>query len=327
MRNTEQDWRTLKGCHIFVTGGTGFYGKWLLEAIVAANDELDARIQTTVLSRNPQNFFASAPFLADRPDVALVTGEPATFDFPAGGFDYLVDFATPSAAELGAGGPAMTERCLLGTKRLLAFAKTSGIRRILYASSGAIYGRQPVDGERISEDAIVEPSTVSPYGKLKRLSEQALNESACECVSARGFAFLGPYLPLTDKFAAGSFLRDALTVGSIRIHGDGSQMRSYLYPADLAIWLIALLARGSAGRAYNVGSDQSITLRDLATAISSAMPKPIPVLVGGAQQVGIDRYVPNIARAKSELGLSVWVSLEEAIERSVAWARSGAVLP
>lgn len=261
---------------------------------------------------------AEVPHLGSRPEFEWIAGKPAGFEFPTRGFDYLIDFATPSAAEVGADGTAIIERCLQGSANLLRFAKAAGVRRVLYASSGAVYGRQPDNVERLAEDFAADAATVSPYGRLKRRSEALVLKSGLDCVIVRGFAFIGPYLPLTDKFAAGSFLRDALAGGPIRIHGDGSQLRSYLYGADLAVWLVALLARGQHGRAYNLGSDYTVSLRELAHRIAAALPSPCAVLAGGATLVGAERYLPDIGRAQAELGLGVAIGLDAAVTRSIA---------
>lgn len=271
-----------------------------------------------MLSRDPARFKAEVPHLGSRPEFEWIVGEPAEFDFPAGRFDFLIDFATPSAAEVGAGGTAIVERCLQGSANLIRFAKAAGVRRVLYASSGSVYGRQPGTVNRLGEDSPTDATTVSPYGRLKRRTEALFLASGCDCVITRGFAFIGPYLPLTDKFAAGSFLRDALAGGPIRIHSDGSQVRSYLYAADLAVWLLILLARGTPGRAYNIGSDAALSLRDLANLIAATLPHPCTVIAGGHPVPGADRYVPDISLARSELGLDATIGLDSAVSRSVS---------
>jgi nucleoside-diphosphate-sugar epimerase len=326
LRHTASLWPQLANARFFITGGTGFYGKWLLEAIVAANDACGANVRATLLSRDPARFRAEVPHLGLRPEFEWIVGEPAGFEFPAGPFDFLIDLATPSAMDVmqsgihpdGTGGTAIVERCLQGSANLIRFAKAAGVRRVLYASSGAVYGLQPGNVERLAEDFAADAATVSPYGRLKQRSEALLLGSGLDCVIARGFAFIGPYLPLTDKFAAGSFLRDALAGGPIRIHGDGSPIRSYLYAADLAVWLVAMLARGRPGRAYNLGSDQSVSLRDLAQRIAANLPRPGAVLSGGASLVGAERYLPDISRAQTELGLDVLIGVDAAVARSLA---------
>lgn len=326
VRHTTAIWRDLAGANFFITGGTGFYGKWLLESIAAGNDLLGAQARATILSRDPARFAGEVPHLAARREFSWQVGDAADFTFPDESFDYVFHFATASAAEVGSGGTAIILQTLRGTERVLLFTRTKGVKRLLFASSGAIYGPQPADLSHIPEGyrGCPDPSDpASAYGEMKRISETLCVSSGVDCVIARGFSFLGPYLPLTDKFAAGSFIRDALAGGPIRIHGDGTPVRSYLYAADLTIWLLAILVRGRSGIAYNLGSDQSIELSRLASLIAErALAACTVERQGNHGNAMDDRYVPDVSRARHELGLTIGVGLESAIERSLAYALS-----
>jgi dTDP-glucose 4,6-dehydratase len=146
-----------------------------------------------------------------------------------------------------------------------------------------------------------------------------------EPVIARCFAFVGPHLPLDAHFAIGNFIRDAMAGRAIEIQGDGSPLRSYLYMSDLAAWLWTMLVRGAAGRAYNVGSDEAVSIRGLAERVADALRPGLPIRVGREAEPGAETvtYVPDISRARSELGLAVTVGLEEAIRRTAQWYFEG----
>jgi nucleoside-diphosphate-sugar epimerase len=321
-------WRELTGARIFITGGTGFFGIWLLESIAAANDILKVDVRATVLSRNPQHFALKNPRLAARPEFEWLSGDTENFVFPTKHCDYVMHFATASAAELGAGDAALTLTTLLGTKRVLQFASTCHTKRLLLASSGAVYGRQPADRSHIPETCTTAPilqQRTSAYGEIKRMSELmcALTPDL-DCVIARGFSFVGPFLPLTDKFAIGSFIRQALAGGPIRIHGDGTPVRSYLYAADLVIWLMTLLLKGRPNQPYNVGSDQAISLAELAQSIA-ATDGTLMVEIASVPTWGhAERYVPEIQRARNEFGLDVLTPLPLALSQTVRWAKQWA---
>lgn len=325
LEHTALLWHELHGARLFITGGTGFWGKWLLESIAVANDRLDAKVSATLLSREPERFAREMPRLASRPEFAWLRGDAASFGFPDGHFDHVIHLATASAAEVGAGGTAPIIHTLAGTARTLDFAQHCGAQRFLLASSGAVYGRQPPEFSHIPESYAGAPVLREPqsaYGEVKRMSElMCAMTPGIECIIARGFAFVGPYLPLTDKFAVGGFIRDALAGGPIRIGGDGTPVRSYLYAADLAIWLLTLLVKGKPSEAYNVGSDETIQISRLAASIARTIGATNIETAHVPTNDPPQRYVPSIAKAGSELGLAVHVPLAAALSRTIEWAR------
>lgn len=326
LTHTAALWPALAGSRLFITGGTGFFGTWLLETLIAANDALGIKVRATVLSRNPQQFLARMPHLACRREFEWLQGHPASFTFPATGHDYLVHLATATSANLDETNPIeMLQTKLTSIRHVLDYARHAKIKRVLVTSSGAVYGPQPAGLSHIPETYNSAPDSMNPasaYGNGKRLVEQvcALYPDIA-IVVARCFAFIGPHLPLNARFAAGNFLRDAISGKTIAIRGDGTPVRSYLYAADLVIWLITLLLQGRPANAYNVGSDQAINLADLAKAIAKA--------AGGAEihiarqptTDDAERYVPSIEKARNELGLAVRVPLPIALQRTIDWTR------
>jgi nucleoside-diphosphate-sugar epimerase len=196
------------------------------------------------------------------------------------------------------------------------------VRRALYVSSGAVYGRQPADVAQIPEDAAFACDALHPgsaYGEAKRAAEQwCLQYGQQHDIAipvARCFAFVGATLPLDGHFAIGNFIRDALAGQTIQVSGDGSPLRSYLYGADLAIWLLTLLLQGQHGRACNVGADQALSIAELAHQVRDTLAPAAAVHIarGHDDKAGRNRYIPSIQRARHELALDAWTPLEEAI--------------
>jgi len=329
-------WDDLRGKRIFITGGTGFFGCWLLESFVWANDQLGLGASALVLTRNPEAFRRKAPHLANHPAIQFCLGDVRLFDFPTGEFAYIIHAAVEASANLNDENPLLVFDIIVeGTRRVLEFARQCGAQKFLLTSSGAVYGKQPSEMTHIPEDYAGAPDstdTRSMYGyggEAKRAAETLCalyaRQYGLETKIARCFTFIGPYLPLDSKFAIGNFIQDGLRGGPILVKDDGTPYRSYLYAADLAIWLWTILVRGESRRPYNVGSERAITIGKLARTVARVFQPESQVRIAKKPVVGklAERYVPGTQRARAELGLGVHVDLPEAVRKTVAWtARS-----
>jgi dTDP-glucose 4,6-dehydratase len=329
LQRTEHLWTDARGERFFITGGTGFVGTWLMESLLWANRRLGLGVSAVLLTRNPAAYQTRLPHLAEDPCVTLHAGDASSFQYPEGSFPLVIHAATERHAPPTLHQPAAAfTRDLAATKRVLELARARGTVRFLFTSSGAVYGEQPAHLLNIPEDYAGAPlptDTNSAYGQSKRASEFLCTSYARACgfsaTIARLFAFTGPYLPLDANYAAGNFVRDALAGGPVRLTGDGGAYRSYLYAADLAIWLWTILFRGQSGAAYNVGSPHSVSIAELARRVVKIAGGEIGIHVDpSAQPASLRaRYVPAVQRAESELGLRVWVPLERGLRRMWQW--------
>jgi dTDP-glucose 4,6-dehydratase len=215
-----------------------------------------------------------------------------------------------------------------GTRRVLEFAAAHGTRKLLFVSSGAVYGRQPSNVTHVPEDYSGAPDPLDPasvYGEGKRAAELlctlAARQHGFEIKIARCFAFVGPHLPLDAHFAIGNFIRDGMRGGPIQVRGDGTPYRSYLYAADLAVWLWTILFRGQSGHSYNVGSEEALTIRQVAETVAAAFQPAGNVVVEKQPTPGVmgQRYIPSTQRALAELGLQTRIKLKTAIEQTISW--------
>lgn len=330
LAHTGRLWAEARGARFFITGGTGFFGTWLLESFAHANDTLGLGMHAVVLTRDPAAFARKAPHLAARTDLAFHQGELRTFVFPAGRFTHLIHAAADTGVWTKNETPeGLIERITTGMRHLLEFALAAQVREFLHVSSGAVYGLQPAGLTHVPEDYAGLTAPLPPgaaWAEGKRVAEQLCAAHAAQhgyaLKIARCFAFVGPHLD--ENYAIGNFIRDALQGRSIQVTGDGTPHRSYLYAADLAIWLWMMLFAGTPGRAYNVGSPAGLSIAELARTVATAAGDSLPVKIAEAPQPGrpISRYVPAVDRAETELGLRVWIPLPEAIRRTIAWQRN-----
>jgi len=329
LKHTKTLWKNLREKKVFVTGGTGFFGKWLLESFACANNQLKLNAQMVVLSRNPDSFKTLYSHLGQASGIKFNQGDVRNFIFPQERFDFVIHAATDASAQLNIENPLlMIDTIAEGTRRALELARHCKAKRFLLISSGAVYGKQPFDLSHLPEDYFGAPDLTQPgsaYGEAKRLAELFCSiyqkEYDLKITIARCFAFVGPYLNLNIHYAAGNFIRDGLAGGQIEVKGDGTPYRSYLYAADLAIWLWTILFRGIPGEAYNVGSEDAITIKDLAYEVRAAFSHSPEVIIAKSpvHSRPPERYVPSIKKARKNLGLESWINLKEALHRTIRW--------
>ncbi|HYK37947.1 NAD-dependent epimerase/dehydratase family protein [Alloacidobacterium sp.] len=331
LEHTAPLWEDARNQRIFLTGGTGFFGCWLVESFCYMNRQLGLDAEATVLTRNPEGFAKKCPHLASDPAVHLLPGDVRNFDFPDGQYAYVIHAATEASARQAAEAPLeMLSTIIAGTERTLEFAATCGAKKVLLTSSGAVYGRQPADLIQVPESYTGAPEPLDPanvYAEGKRISELLCSiyqkQSGMECKIARCWAFCGPHLPLDQHFAIGNFIGDILAGRPIQIRGDGTPRRSYLYAADLTVWLWTMLFRAPALVPFNVGSAHDVSILELAQVIATTLNPKAEIHIAQQSVPGAApiRYVPAVDRAREVLGLREIIPLNEAIRRTAKWYR------
>lgn len=334
-------WKMLGGTRILLTGGSGYFGRWLAAAIDHADRRLGLGCTLAVVARRPGALFECCPFLADSPSIELIAADVRSMPLPAGPITHIIHAATAVERQSSTPDDETVDVCHAGTRRVMEIAAEKSVAGVLVTSSGAVYGPQPADVDRLPESHRSGEPPRTAYAEGKLLSERVAAEAATEGVPvciARCFAQAGPYLPLDCHFALGNFVRDSLLGREIVVNGDGRTVRTYLYSTDLVEWLVTLLARGCrAGEptCVNVGSEEPITIADLARLVadtdhrcggrSSAV--PVRVAGGGESGVGGTRYVPDCSLARHQFSLEARVPIADAVEQMLRWGRTnGAAL-
>lgn len=332
-------WNAMRGETVFLTGGSGFFGSWFVGALLEANRRLGSAIKVAVLTRDPGACLLKRPEVFGDGMVTLIEGDVVDFDFPDSTYSRIIHGAATSAYETFHGEDQLKKFCtvLRGTDRVLQFAGRCRVQKVLFLSSGVVYGSCPETMQNIPETCSCAPDTTnlsSALGQAKRAAEflcaYYADKYGFNYTIARCFAFVGPGLPLDLHYAIGNFIRDALHADEIVIQGDGSPVRSFLYLDDLVVWLQALLLDDAHGHIYNVGSDMATTILDVARLVRDLLGphKHVNVLGNREHRIGNfgrQRYVPDITKARNELGLDVWTSLEQAVLKTAEHAMQGGV--
>ena len=317
-----------KAENALISGGTGFFGAALLRERQRHKPD---GFCVTVLSRDPAGFAARRPELAST--VNWLMGDVLRIGVSdnLGQFTHVLHAATDSTSAAHLSYLERYDQIVAGTRQMLDFAVQCGARRFLITSSGGVYGRPPSALTAIPEDYFGMPDPLhvrNVYSVAKRAAEHLCAlyaaEYGLEIVIARCFSFVGEDLPLNVHFAIGNFIRDALWADEIVVNGDGTPIRSYLDQRDLAHWLMTLLRDGKAGEAYNVGSDRKISIADLAHLVRDLVSpdKPVRILAKPVDNAERSRYVPDISKIHSHLGLRPTYTLEQSILDTAAAARA-----
>jgi len=172
--------------------------------------------------------------------------------------------------------------------------------RVLFASSGGVYDREP--------DA---------YFRMKQDDERKLAESGLDYRIARIFTTCGAGMKW-KRYAIGNFIMQAHYTGTIDVQSYGQVIRSYMYGSDLAEWLWKILLDGEPGGIYNVGSDEPHSTQELAFEIANHFePRPTINIERKMQPEPRPWYVPDTTRAREELGLTIKVPFAEAVRLTV----------
>jgi nucleoside-diphosphate-sugar epimerase len=329
-QNTQDIWESFRGKSIFLTGGTGFFGKWLLESFIYVNEKLSLNANITSLTRNPEAFLLEYPFYNKYSNtVHFVKGDILTYDFILDKkFQYIIHAATAASDSLNKNNPLlMMDTITLGTRKVLDFAITQPIEGFLFVSSGAVYGKQPFGVSNIQETdsfKIDINNSNAAYSEGKRIAElycsTYFEKFNLPVKIARCFAFVGPYLPLDTHFAIGNFINNVIKKEDIIITGDGSTTRSYMYASDLSIAIWKILLIGNNNKPYNVGVDTAYSLKEIALILKKNYGNNVQIL-NKNKDLPKNVYVPNINVLINDLDIKQFVQIEEAIQKTIDFAK------
>ena len=309
---------------LLIIGGTGFFGKSILDCYKRGLLSPWGVDKVIVMSRNSDNFKHNYPELISQ-GVEFFTGDIATIDYLPSA-DYVIHAAASTdASRYLSHGKKEKKNIIRGTlnycQLAAEFHKDS---KIVFCSSGAVYGYQPEQVKHLTEDMAfgdIESldEVKKSYAYAKRDAEfaiQELGQAGLNVSIARCFSFVGKYLPRDQHFAIGNFIADGLSGRDINVKADRRVYRSYMYADDLVKWLMTL-ANNSSPKCpiYNVGSDKEVEIRVLANIVGEVF--NVGIQSTESNVTCVDRYIPSVKKIKAKLGLKLNLDLKKTIYLSI----------
>lgn len=304
--------------HVLITGGAGFIGSHLVDALLRRGD------QVTVVDDFSSGSRSNLPS-SNRLDVIEFTlGEKVPPVLEAGGLDAVVHLAgLPSVVSSWSAALEAHQRNLTSTVALVNAASRLSIPRFIFASSAAVYGQPQV--LPIAETSLCRP--LSPYGLQKLTSEKYIElfskERGLGGISLRLFNVYGPrQRPDSAYSGAISIFAEAIRQGKkITIFGDGSQTRDFVFVSDVVGAICASLnvsMTPGESLSLNVGTGMRRSLLDVIDALAAASEKPAPEIVLAESRAGdIPHSQPDISAAIQRLGFQPKTSLEAGLRALV----------
>ena len=305
---------------LLIVGGSGFFGKSILDAFQRGLLKQWSIEKIIFVSRNANKLTSTNPEL-NNDNVELLDVDITSVDvLPFA--DYVIHAAASSDASKYTSQSDIEKKniiqgtlnyCRLATR----FHKDS---MIVFTSSGAVYGYQPEYVKYLTEDMAFGDienldEVKKSYAYAKRDSEfsmQELGRVGLNVSIARCFSFIGKYLPKDQHFAIGNFIADGIAGRDINIKADRKVYRSYMYADDLVRWLMTLAENANPKcPIYNVASDEEVEIKELADIVANIFNVGVQSLENNATH--IDRYIPSVGKANNELGLCSDYELNEAI--------------
>lgn len=306
-----------------VTGGAGFIGSHLVEALAARGDCV--RVLDNLSTGRRDNLAA----VADR--IELIVGDvsdPNCARAAVEGAEGVFHQAALASVPLSIERPLdVHAACATGTLVVLDAARRAGVRRVVYAASSSAYGDQPVTAKRETDP----PAPLSPYAAAKLAGEaycQAFAASyGLETVALRYFNVFGPRQDPNSPYSAviPLFVTAMLAGRRPTVYGDGRQSRDFVYVSDVvAANLKAMDAPGVAGRVFNIATGRSTSLLTLIAALNDALGTRIEPIFAPPRPGDVRESMADILQARQALGYEPAVDLAEGLRRSIDYYRRAA---
>jgi dTDP-glucose 4,6-dehydratase/UDP-glucuronate decarboxylase len=334
--NVGDAFQQLSGTRLLLTGASSYVTAYMADTVLWLNEHvLDRPCHLLALVRSPITYESRLAHLLGRDDVTFIQQDvaaPLTLDGPV---EYIVHAASNASPRKYLAHPLDTmDANVIGTRQLLEIARTQGTRSVLFFSSSEVYGAVPDEHYPTPETY---PGSVDPthpraiYAEAKRYGETLCltyhRQYALPVKIVRVFYVYGPGIRLDDGRVMADFLNNRLHHQPIHLLSDGRALRAFSHSIDsiTGFWL-ALLSQHN-GEVFNIGGDQTVSMRELAEVFASVEDPHLPVTVTESDlephlRGAPSRVCPDISKARQMLGYAPGISLEDGIRRMVRWYRA-----
>jgi nucleoside-diphosphate-sugar epimerase len=303
---------------VLVAGGAGFVGSHLVELLVERGDEVV--VLDNLLTGSTLNLAAISGG-----GLSFIRGDAERA--PDGEYDRIYHLASPASPDAYSRNQVATLMANSeGTKRLLDIAERSRAR-FLMASTSEVYGDPLVHPQSETYWGNVDPiGPRSMYDEGKRFAEALVvayvRERGANARIVRIFNSYGPRMQMNDGRMPSAFIAAGLRGEPLPVHGDGSQTRSLCYVGDTVRGLVAAMERGARGEVYNIGRPDEMSVLDFAKLVAAATRQGAPIRFVPGRPQEIQRRLPDIRKAKSELDWEPVIPLDEGLRSTIAWYRA-----
>jgi len=314
---------------IFISGASGFVGKWIIETLNYLNRNHEFNTKIYAYASSMTEAAEEYPSIYNNELISLIDGDIKNLTEINSSVSYVLHLAaTPDNRVYSSNPIKAMDDIINGTSKILAASsRLESLHNFTILSSGAVNGPMPFKENLTSENCFYgfdSSSLSSFYAEPKRMSESLVqayrSQFKMPVTIFRPFSFIGPYQFIDRPWAINNFIRDGLRGEAIRIIGDENTIRSYMYPSEMSLWILIGMSTDSRSNIFNIGSSDGKSLRHIAEVVEKCFGGNLGVSMNVlSNNYSKSKFVPSIELIEQSLKLKLKVSTDDAIQKTIEW--------